>query len=95
MSKYFVKYKYGSQPKNNAEKGANALCREYDCVLLKDEDSKAKVLSEIKNGIEAVNQKHIRCKDVKFHCWDNDAVQHISIGENMCYLRIYPVKTEI
>lgn len=95
MIRYFIKYKYGAQPKNNAEKQANALCQEYDCVLLKDEESKAKIMDNIKCGIEAINQKHTRCKDIRFHCWDSDLTQHIGIGENLCYLRIYPIKNEI
>ncbi|NDV83414.1 hypothetical protein [Bacteroides sp. 51] len=94
MGKYYVKYETGSKCKNSAEVAANNFVETLDGILLSDILAKEIFIKDVKAEIDKINLQNRRCRDVRFSTWNGEGV-NISVGEGICYLRIYKVKKEI
>lgn len=95
MTKYYVKFESHCQAKNSAEQEAIALFKEHDGILLLKEHSRESVLKDLKAGIDRINLRHHRCGDVRFSTWKTEGTENATLGDGVCYLRIYRVKIEI
>ena len=95
MSKYYVKRRGGTQPKNNAEKAAFEYFRTLDGILLSDSVCKDDFIKDVRLKIDKINIEHRRCRDVRFETWNNGENINISVGNSVSYLNIYKVEIEL
>lgn len=71
--RYFLRNDYAYQDKNKAEAASAKYLSQYANMLVPDNESLDKVIEQIKNKVEEINQEHRRCKDfeVSIVRWDN------------------------
>lgn len=95
--KYYIEAKTTHHTtKNNLQRAARELLKDYDGTLCSNEDNLEVTIRDFKLGMELLEKKHKRCKPLGVTDWQyNHTEERIVYSAAVFKLRILEVKREV